>query len=319
MRPAPLLRLLNSVKSQTNYPTEIVIIDGSTDNGTKEILAQNHFDTLNYFLVSKEHRGLTRQRNFGVSKVADSSEIVCFLDDDTILEPTYFEEIIKTYNLYPDALGVGGYITNEASWEKVNQNYVPTIKEFLFDGWKRKEGNRFILRKKLGLDSTKKPGYLPEFSNGRSVGFLPPSGKIYQVEQLKGGVSSFRISVFDTFQFSLFFEGYGLYEDADFTLRVSKTGNLYLNTNAKLAHFHDYSGRPNKYLYGKMVIRNGWYVWRVKFPSPSLKARLKWNLIVILLSFIVLKSSFKKSKTRDSINEFLGRMVAWVSLIITKK
>jgi len=30
---------------------------------------------------------------------------------------------------------------------------------------------------------------MPEFSHGRSVGFLPPSEKIYYVEQLMGGVS----------------------------------------------------------------------------------------------------------------------------------
>jgi GT2 family glycosyltransferase len=42
-----------------------------------------------------------------------------------------------------------------------------------------------------------------------------------------------------------------LYEDTDFTLRVSKTGKLYLNTTAKLNHHHDASGRPNQYQYGK--------------------------------------------------------------------
>ena len=81
----------------------------------------------------------------------------------------------------------------------------------------------------------------------------------------------FRKIVFDSIWFSPYFEGYGLYEDADFTLRLSKIGKLYVNTNAQLGHFHDESGRPNKYQYGKMVVRNGWYVWRVKYPNPSLQ------------------------------------------------
>ena len=246
MRPVPLLNLLNSVTLQTLYPNEILIIDGSQNEDTKTVLEQNKFQKLKYFLVSKEDRGLTKQRNFGVSKTANDTTIICFLDDDTVLEPTYFEEIIKTYTLFPQALGVGGYINNESKWQKVETNYKPTIKEFYYDGWKQKDGSRFVLRKRFGLDSDTKPGFLPEFSNGRSISFLPPSDKIYEVEQLMGGVSSFKKSVFDSFTFSTYFEGYGLYEDADFTLRLSKTGKLYVNTKAQLAHYHDESGRPNK-------------------------------------------------------------------------
>ena len=118
MRANPLLNLLNSVKTQTVYPNEILIIDGSANNETKIILEQNHFDDLSYFKVDNENRGLTKQRNFGISKVKTTSEIVCFLDDDTILENNYFEEIIKTHQIYPNALGVGGYITNETVWQK---------------------------------------------------------------------------------------------------------------------------------------------------------------------------------------------------------
>jgi cellulose synthase/poly-beta-1,6-N-acetylglucosamine synthase-like glycosyltransferase len=50
---------------------------------------------LKYFLVPSEHRGLTKQRNYGVERVGDEMEVVCFLDDDTVLEIDYFEELIK--------------------------------------------------------------------------------------------------------------------------------------------------------------------------------------------------------------------------------
>jgi hypothetical protein len=95
--------------------------------------------------------------------------------------------------------------------------------------------------KKKGLDSDCPPGYSSLYSHGRSVGFLPPSGKIYEVELLMGGVSSYRKEVFEKQQFSNYFEGYGLYEDADFALRV-KNGKLYLNTAAQLHHY-DVQGR----------------------------------------------------------------------------
>lgn len=318
MRPKPLLDLLNSVKKQSLYPDEILIIDGSTNDETKLMLSQNIFQNLIYHKVPDNERGLTKQRNYGIKRTSQSSDVICFLDDDTILEENYFEEIIKTYTIFPTALGVGGYINNEDVWEKVSGNYQPKMTEFFYDGYKKKEGSRFVLRKKLGLDSDVKPGFLPEFSNGRSIGFLPPSGKIYEVEQLMGGVSSFRKKVFDTMQFSTYFEGYGLYEDADFTLRLSKIGKLYVNTNAQLGHFHDASGRPNKYQYGKMVVRNGWYVWRVKYPTPSLKARIKWNAIVLLLTFIRFSNIFTTNKRQEAATEFLGRFAGWISLFISK-
>lgn len=318
MRPEPLLKLLQSVQKQTVYPDEILIIDGSTNQETEFILRKNQFDNLIYFLVSDGDRGLTRQRNFGISKLSESSEIVCFLDDDTALLPNYFEELIKTYTIYPDALGVGGYIHNETKWEWLEEDYVPKINEFYFDGWKRKDGSRFVLRKKLGLDSNVAPGYTPLFSHGRSVGFLPPSGKIYQVEQLMGGVSSFRKKIFESIKFSTYFDGYGLYEDADFTLRVSKIGKLYINTKAKLYHFHDDAGRPNQFQYGKMVVRNGYYVWRVKNPNPQFKDKIKWHAITMLLTAIRFSNTFTTTNKKAAFTEAIGRLVGWWSLIFNK-
>ncbi|SHG31028.1 Glycosyltransferase, GT2 family [Flavobacterium fluvii] len=318
MRPKPLLQLLQSVQEQTLYPDEILIVDGSMNQETEIALKDNPFPNLHYFAVPPEHRGLTKQRNYGVERIDNMVNVVCFLDDDTILEKDYFEQLLKTYEIYPEALGVGGYIGNESQCEFVGEDYQPSIDEFFFDGWKRKDGSRFVLRKKLGLDSDCPPGFSPKFSHGRSVGFLPPSGKIYEVEQLMGGVSSFRKEVFDILKFSTYFEGYGLYEDADFTLRVAKTGKLYVNTGAKLYHYHAVMGRPNQYQYGKMVVRNGWYVWRVKNPTPSINAKIKWHSITILLALIRFSNTFTTTKRKQAFTEALGRTVGWWSLWVNK-
>lgn len=317
-RPQALLQLLESIRLQTFYPNEILIVDGSPDNSTEEILRENVFDKLAYFKVDEQNRGLTKQRNYGIRKVASQTDIVCFLDDDTILTRNYFEEIIKTYTQYPNALGVGGYITNEVDWEFKGIDFIPTISQFKFDGWVRKEGSRFVFRKKMGLDADEQPGYLPEFSHGRSISFLPPSGKIYQVEQLMGGVSSFKKQVFESIQFSTYFEGYGLYEDADFTLRLSKLGELYVNTAAQLEHHHHPSGRPNQYYYGKMVVRNGWYIWRVKYSKPSFKAIAKWHAITVLLTLVRASNIVTSKEKQAAFTETLGRIVGWFSIFVKK-
>jgi glycosyltransferase involved in cell wall biosynthesis len=318
MRPEPLLQLLRSVQEQTVYPAEILIVDGSTNIETKLVLQDHPFSNLHYFAVPPEHRGLTKQRNYGIERVGNTIDVVCFLDDDIVLNTDYFEQLLKAYEIYPEALGVGGYIINESTCEFVGEEYQPQIDDYFFDGWKRKDSSRFILRKRLGLDSNCPPGYSSLYSHGRSVGFLPPSGKIYEVEMLMGGVSSFRKTIFKTLQFSTYFEGYGLYEDADFTLRVSQLGKLYVNTAAQLSHYHADSGRPNQYQYGKMVVRNGWYVWRVKNPQPSLNARLKWHSITILLTFIRFSNTFTTTKKKEAFTEAIGRTVGWWSLLFIK-
>lgn len=313
MRPKPLLELLKSVQKQTLYPNEILIIDGSTNTETEQVLKERTFKNLKYFKVDDRDRGLTKQRNYGINKVAETSEILCFLDDDIVLTTMYFENLIETYNSQKSALAVGGYITNEVEWRAASKEKSKSC--FYYDDWMRNEPSRFRLRRKFGLLPDAEPGYLPTFSHGRSISFLPPTGKIYKVEQLMGGVSSFKKDVFETLAFSTYFEGYGLYEDADFSLRLAKQGDIFINTNAQLAHYHDASGRPNQYKYGKMVLRNGWYVWRVKYPKPTLKARLKWNATAFLLTAIRSTNIITSNSKQAALTESLGRIVGWWSLL----
>ncbi len=316
MRPESLLQLLQSVEGQTVYPDEIIIVDGSTNREIEKLLKENQFENLRYFLVSQNFRGLTKQRNFGIDRTFSDTDVVCFLDDDVILKKDYFEQLLFTYQEYPEALGVGGFIIEDIQYDFVGYDYQSNSNEFFFDGWKRKDSSRFVLRKKLGLDSDCSPGFSPLFSHGRSVSFLPPSGKIYESEQLMGGVSSFKKTLFDRIQFSTYFEGYGLYEDTDFSIRAAQIGKLYLNTNAKLYHYHAASGRPNQYQYGKMVVRNGWYVWRTKNPKPFLNAKIKWHSITILLTLIRFSNIFTTSKRKEAFTEAIGRTVGWFSLLI---
>jgi hypothetical protein len=89
-------------------------------------------------------------------------------------------------------------------------------------------------------------------------------------------------------------------------------------TKAQLFHYHDEAGRPNKYQYGKMVVRNGWYVWRVKYPNPSLEAKFKWNAIILLLAFIRFTNIFTTKKKQEAFTESIGRFVGWFGLWFNK-
>lgn len=318
MRPIPLLNLLNSVREQTLYPDEILIIDGSTNDDTKKRIEIESFRNLTYFQVDKENRGLTRQRNFGILRISASSDVLCFLDDDTVLTPNYFEEIVNAFKSDLNIVGVAGIEINENKWiRKKPHKYYNKIKYYEFEDYVYPEGIRNRVRNILGLQSNLGSGKMPEFSNGRNCGF-PLTGKIYEVDLLMGLSFSFKRIVFENIKFSTYFEGYGLYEDADFSIRAQQFGKNVITTKAKLLHYHDPSGRPNKYQYGKMVVRNGWYVWRVKYPNPSFVARFKWNAISLLLIIIRFSNIFTTSKRQEAFTETLGRTVGWFSLFFSK-
>ena len=321
-RQKSIARLLVSIESQNLLPDEIIVVDGSHQKD--ETLADNNFKVpLTYYHVSESDRGLTKQRNLGLSKVSADIDVVCFLDDDVILDRNYFQELIKTFELDHDTIGVGGYITNEVNWNK-NSGQRESLNrgQFYFDGFYRQLPLRFKLRKALGLMPVVLPGKMPKFGHGLSVSFLPPSGKVYPVEMLMGGVAAYKKSLFDKIQFSEFFQGYGLYEDADFSLRAAQLGKLYINTNAQLEHHHEPAGRPNMFKYGRMVVRNGCYVWRIKNPRPSLKDRFKWHAITLLLLSVLATNVITGPSRSNALMETIGRKIGyfelWIKLLVLK-
>ena len=318
MRPKPLLQLLQSVQDQTLYPDEILIIDGSLNDETERVIKENKFSDLYYFRVPLEHLGLTKQRNFGVERVGNEMEVVCFVDDDTVLEKDYFEEIVHTFTNDINITGVGGVAINENKWSlaEPNKKYNKYC-YFKWDGYVYKEGQRNVARNYLGLQSNLGPGRMPDYSHGKTSGF-PLNDKMYEVDLLIGMSFAFRKIVFDVIRFSTYFEGYGLYEDADFSLRALQLGKNVINTKVKLSHFHNASGRPNQYQYGKMVVRNGWYVWRIKNPKPLLKNQLKWHAITLLLTMIRFSNTFTTRNRQEAFTEALGRTIGWWSLLINK-
>ena len=131
-----------------------------------------------------------------------------------------------------------------------------------------------------------------------------------------GGVSSFPLKIVQHHKFSDYFEGYGLYEDAHYTLGLSKIGSLYVNTAARLEHHHSPTGRPDSYKYGKMVTRNGWFVWRSYQPQPQLKDAIKWYAITGLLIMIRLSNVFTSTNGSQALWESLGRTAGLYSLLI---
>lgn len=317
-RPQALLSLLLSIEKQVRYPNEILIIDGSIDNDTKSVLISKEFAHLTYYKVSSEHRGLTRQRNYGVQMVAPGMEIIAFLDDDTILQVDYFKELEQAFESTPQAIGIGGMAINENRWKsKEKAKSYPSSSFYSIGDYVVEESLRNRLRNKLGLQSSDLPGIMPAFSNGRTYSY-PLTGNMYPVDLLVGMSMSYRSELFTHISFSEYFNGYGLYEDADFSLRALSYGQNYIHTKVLLEHHHDPNGRPDMYKYGKMVLRNGWYVWRIKYPATTFDNVFKWHATALLLTLVRISNCITGPKRMEAFKESIGRIAGWWSLIFNK-
>lgn len=318
MRPNSVRDFLRSVEVQSKYPDQILVIDGSLNLETEGVVNKLKLDNLAYHRVDEVNRGLTKQRNYGIELLNSDTDIVCFLDDDTVLDIDYFKNIVKVFQTHPDAIGIGGVARNENRWKKLTPGLkLNPRKYYVLDGYYIKESSRNVLRNYLGLQSPSPPGIMPPFSHGRTYAY-PLNNKLYEVDLLIGMAMSFRKHLFNKERFSTYFEGYGLYEDADFCLRARKYGKNYLLTSAILDHYHEASGRPNSFKYGKMVVRNGWYVWRVKYPKPGLTNRFKWNATSFLLTLIRYSNAFTGPKRKQALSEAWGRTIGWWSLLFNK-
>ncbi len=306
-RPAALDRLLDALVHQTRQPDEILVVDASEGHETAAVV-RRHVDRgsrhARHVPVDEAHRGLTRQRNRGIAEASGS--LIAFLDDDTIPEAGYFEAIEQCFERNREIAGVGAAIDGP-EWRRAGSGRTPPRGWYRFDGWERRDDVRWRARQVLGLAPTIAPGRMPPAGHGRPVSFLPPSGRDYLVEYVMGGASAWRSDVFASHTFSPYFEGYGLYEDLDFCIDVARERPLMQCTSATLRHDHDPTARPPGYRYGQMVVKNGWYVWRRRWPCPSLADRIRWWLTTTLLLLARLGSVLGPER-RSAAEETSGRL-----------
>lgn len=308
-RPEVIRKLAGIVAGQTRVPDQTLIIDGSHGDESERSLAAATLPGLAYHRVPPEHRGLTRQRNFGIALAI--GDIIAFLDDDTVPDPDYFEQVERCLERHPEAGGVGGYLL-ERAWHKAAAS-PPAGNVFRWGEWERDDDLRWRIRRALGLAGKGQPGLMTPEGHPRPITFLPPDGQDYLSDMLPGGAMTFRREVLTREKFSLFFQGYGLYEDLEYSIRASRVAPLYLCTQARVAHYHAPGGRPDSFRYGKMVVRNGWMVWRSRWPDPGTSATLRWWAVTILLALLRL-IDFRHTGHTSGPVEAAGRLAGAFSL-----
>lgn len=226
-RTSDLWILFDSLVNQTKYPFEIVIVDQSDDDKTKQLcLSFKEKLPLKYFHYS--HKSSTHSRNFGIRQT--KGDIIAFLDDDTKLFDDYLEQIINFYHDYPHAIGGMGKIVN-------------------FSGFKEKLLGKGILYSTykaiavfFGLQSFKK-GFLV-LSSGRNIDYYE-CNEVVQAQWLSTCNSWFKREIFTEFIFEEKFTRWSYGEDKMLTYLIQKkhANSLFFFPKAQLYHYESLASR----------------------------------------------------------------------------
>lgn len=107
-----LARTLESVRN-ADFPQEqyeVIVTDNNSTDATREVAesARHKFAAFTYLFEKRQ--GLSYARNTSIR--SSHGEILCFLDDDTTIDPNYFNAVSDVFSHY-DCAGVGARIVPE--------------------------------------------------------------------------------------------------------------------------------------------------------------------------------------------------------------
>lgn len=186
-RPGEVARCLDALELQTVAPDELVVVDASPDSATRDVVVKRPWVV---YLRNEAGVGTTAtSRAIGIANT--TSDIVAFLDDDSVPSPAWLKSLLLPY---ADAVvgAVGGRVVNDAA-------------------------------EAASADPTNIGRLLP---NGSLTGnFAADPGQDLRVSHLLGANMSYRRSAMDALGgIHEFYPGTGYREDSDMGLRMDQAG-----------------------------------------------------------------------------------------------
>jgi GT2 family glycosyltransferase len=297
-RPDSLALLLQSLRRQDSRLRELLIVDASPAGEARpsqdQVREWNGLaDAVHYWQVTGQTRGLTRQRNFALQHV--SCDLVLFLDDDVILQPTCVREMEEAHRSGGLAIaGVGCYSSGQFAPP-------PPL-------WR--------IRRALGIVPSLQPGRY--WRSGVSIpwSFAAPTDSLVDGDWLPGCAMMWKYHVVKTIGFDQTMEGYAQGEDLDFSLRARRMGRLVMLGRPRLEHRHHHAGRPNAFQLGYMELRNRFEIHRRaltdRTPGDVAWFTYAWTVDTILLA----RHLVVGGRRRAAMQQIAGRVAAAARLCL---
>ncbi|MDX2187620.1 MAG: glycosyltransferase [Opitutaceae bacterium] len=253
-RPEVLFQSIPILIAQDPPPKLVAIID-SSDSFQPVWNAPNGASGSKVEMIhNSAPPGLCRQRNLGLQLV--NTEVVFFLDDDSILHPGFASAILKVYSFDPSGISaVGG--------TEVHQP--PLLFATGLADIPKDEGytsRQSITSKSAGWRDRLAPDPIKLIANEHikriSTRALPPDAK--PVETITGFRMTFRTEVVRRFGFEEAFTRYAPFEDRDASLQAWRHGTVLAARNAWVYHHRQPGKRERGFVLGASQILNLAYV-----------------------------------------------------------
>ena len=116
-----LLRCLEGLDGLELQPTEIIVVDGPSTDGTREVIEDLQSKGRLILVAQPRLEGISAARNLGLK--AAKGEIVCFIDDDAVPYPGWTKAILAGYDA-EDVGGVGGPVNHLSGELAMGRNAV---------------------------------------------------------------------------------------------------------------------------------------------------------------------------------------------------
>ena len=268
-RPDDLERAVRSVCAQTRLPDELLIVDQSADDASRErigtLLARDARLNVDY-VRDPSIAGLVAAKKVAVSRA--KGDLVCFLEDDVVLEPEYLENLERGFLDVPSMIGSCGIVAN-----------LPPLPPFyarLFHFF-----HRGIFRDpRVGVHGA---------MTGHGHALIPS-------DYISGGLSAYRREVFDVVPFDVE-NGFFALEDIDFSTRVAAAfgPRLYINPNARLDHRMSPANRAVLGARQERKVREFFVFYKKRRASGARAAHL-----ALLAAGLLLEASFQALRNRSA-------------------
>lgn len=279
-RPALLTRFLDSLAEQSSHPAQLIIVDSSADTESSEVLERHPrrselAERIDYCRVDASLSGVTRQRNLGLSFV--ETDLAAFFDDDIVLRPGCLAALERAHRAVPALAGVGAHIEN-----------APATPSAV---WR--------LRRLLWIVPTLAPGRY--FGSGVSTpwGFGGAFDGLVEGDWLPGGAVMWKTAAARATGFTDGLDGYGMGNDLEFSLRISRFGRQVMAGDARLLHLQEGGGRPDPRRLGYEGLRNRRHIHRVG-GGDRLPLKLWFAYAVLVETGLQALNLLRPGRTRDT-------------------
>lgn len=291
LRPAETLGLLRSIRRQTLWPLEVILVDGSPlENIETENAVRDNFEKFPFKIRYLRYPcGTAIQRNAGIDVA--TGEFIALIDDDVRLEEDFLERIVAVFNS-GSAGNVGGIVGYRGGGH------------FTFD-----ESARWRWYRRLRLLTIFEPGRY-DFQCGYPINnyLQPPFQGVRPVDFMTTACAVWRRQVFDDgLRFDRFFSDFGVLEDAHLSLRAGLRWELLQCGDAHCTELNSPNGRVNRRRIGYKCVVNYYFVFQdiVRPLSKAQKLRF-WRYQSF--EFLRIVASAVRRRRMDDLLEVIGRL-----------